>query len=99
MGGRAGLPDIYHRIFEQFHIVDSQDDSFVRDVARHAQWLEVPGCVFQRNNFVLDCEVRTEGVIKPGLFLTVVLKGTGSGGPRKGTQRFRYSNNSIAVLA
>ncbi|WP_349628134.1 helix-turn-helix transcriptional regulator [Bradyrhizobium lablabi] len=69
------------------------------DVARHAQWLETPGCLFQRNNFVLDSEIRTEGVIKPGLFLTVVLKGAGGGGPRKGTQRFRYSNNSIAVLA
>ncbi|WP_334418972.1 MULTISPECIES: helix-turn-helix transcriptional regulator [unclassified Bradyrhizobium] len=54
--------------------------------------------MFQRNNFVLHTEVRTEGVIKPGLFLSVVLQGVGSGGPLRGTQRFRYSNNSITVL-
>ncbi|MBR1125644.1 helix-turn-helix transcriptional regulator [Bradyrhizobium lablabi] len=98
MGGQTGL-HVYDRIFEQFRIIGSEDHSIVSDVARHAQWLETPGCLFQRNNFVLDSEIRTEGVIKPGLFLTVVLKGAGGGGPRKGTQRFRYSNNSIAVLA
>lgn len=99
MGGQTGLPHVYDRIFEQFRIVGSEDHSIVSDVARHAQWLETPGCLFQRNNFVLDSEIRTEGVIKPGLFLTVVVKGAGGGGPRKGTQRFHYSNNSIAVLA
>lgn len=99
MDGRTGLPEVYDPLFENFRIVDSEDDSLVRDVARHAQWLDAPGCLFQRNNFVLDADIRTEGVIKPGLFLTVVLKGAGSGGPRKGTQRFRYTGNSIAVMA
>jgi AraC-like DNA-binding protein len=99
MDTRTGLPNIYDRIFEQFRIVDSDDDALMRDVARQSQWLEAPGCVFQRSNFVLGTEIRTEGVIKPGLFLSVVLKGAGSGGPRRGTQRLRYTNNSISVLA
>ena len=99
MDGRSGLPDVYDPLFENFRIVDSEDDSIVRDVARNARWLDAPGCLFQRNNFVLDADIRTEGVIKPGLFVTVVLKGAGGGGPRQGTQRFRHSNNSIAVMA
>src|SRR5262249_13492479 len=46
-----------------------------------------------------NSQIRTEGVIKPGLFLTVVLKGTGGGGPRTGAPRFRYSDNSIVAMA
>ena len=103
MDARSGSPHIYDRIFERFHIIDSEDDSLMQEAARNTQWLETPGCLFQRSNFVLDTEVRTEGVIKPGLFLSVVLKGSGGGGPRKGThkgpQRLRYTNNSITVLA
>ena len=99
MDARAGSPPIYDRIFERFHIIDSEDDSIMQEAARNTQWLEAPGCLFQRSNFVLGSEIRTEGVIKPGLFLSVVLKGSGGGGPRKGTQRLRYTNNSITVLA
>src|SRR5262245_1540200 len=100
MGVRSGSsPHIYDRIFEQFRIVNSADDSVADQYAEYAQWLETPGCVFQRNNFVLNSQIRSEGVIKPGLFLSVVLKGTGGGGPRKGAPRFRYSDNSIVAMA
>lgn len=95
----AAPPHIYDRIFEKFRIVGSEDDQLVQEAARQAQWLKAPGCVFQRNNFVLGSEIQTEGVIKPGLFLSVILKGAGSNGPRKGTQRLRYTNNSVTVLA
>lgn len=93
------MPHIYEHIFEQFSVVDSNDISIADHFADYAQWLESPGCLFQRNNFVLGSEVRTEGIIKAGLFLTVVLKGTGGGGPRKGVNRFRYTDNSIVVMA
>jgi AraC-like DNA-binding protein len=99
MDARVGSPPIFDRIFERFHIIDSEDDSIMQEAARNTHWLEAPGCLFQRSNFVLDTEIRTEGVIKPGLFVSVVLKGSGGGGPRKGTQRLRYTNNSITVLA
>ena len=93
------MPHIYEHVFERFRIVDSSDSSIEDRFSRAAQWLETPGCLFQRNNFVLDSQVRTEGIIKPGLFLTVVLKGTGAGGPRKGAARFRYADNTIVVMA
>lgn len=90
---------VYHRIFDQFRILDSANASRVDDFVSAARWLETPGCLFQRNDFVLDVGLRTEGVIKPGLFVTIVLKGDGQGGPRRGGKRFRYSENSIVVMA
>lgn len=93
------MTHIYHRIFDQFRILDSEGASRSDDFAGAARWLESPGCLFQRNNFVLDRKILTEGVIKPGLFVTIMLKGAGQGGPRRSAKRFRYSENSIVVMA
>ena len=93
------MTHIYHRIFDQFRIVDSRDVSRSEIFAAAAQWLDAPGCVFQRNNFVLDSEIRTEGIVKAGLFVTIVLRGSGDGGPSRGTKRFRYAENTMVVMA
>ncbi|MBR1215033.1 AraC family transcriptional regulator [Bradyrhizobium sp. JYMT SZCCT0180] len=95
------MPHIYDHIFEQFRIVDPDDSdrSIVEDFASRTQWLETPGCLFQRNNMVLGTRIRTEGVIKAGLFVSVILKGAGSGRARKGTTRISYSDASIVVMA
>ena len=93
------MSHIYEHIYERFRIVDADDSSVADKFADYAQWLESPGCLFQRNNFVLSSQIRTEGIIKAGLFLTVVLEGSGCGGPRKGANRFRYTNNTIVVMA
>ena len=95
------MPHIYDHIFEQFRIVDPDDNdrSIVEDFASRTQWLETPGCLFQRNNMVLGSRIRTEGVIKAGLFVSVILKGAGSGRARKGTTRISYSDASIVVMA
>jgi len=93
------VTQIYHRLFDQFRIVDSEDASRSDDFAGAARWLELPGCLFQRNDVVLDSTIRTEGVIKPGLFVSVVLQGAGHGGPRRGAKRFRYTENTIVVMA
>jgi AraC-like DNA-binding protein len=90
---------IYNRVFEKFRIVDSNDAPLSEHFAAAAQWLDHPGCLFQRNNFLLASQVRTEGIIKAGLFITVVLKGSGQGGPRKSANRFRYADNTIVVMA
>ena len=93
------MPHIYDHIFETFRVVDPDDSSVADRFADQAQWLDSPGCLFQRNNVVLSNEIRTEGVIKAGLFISVVLKGAGSGRPREGASRVRYSDDSIAVMA
>ncbi|MBR1144867.1 helix-turn-helix transcriptional regulator [Bradyrhizobium sp. AUGA SZCCT0431] len=95
------MPHIYDHIFEQFRIVDPDDNdrSIVEDFASRTQWLETPGCLFQRNNIVLGTRIRTEGVIKAGLFVSVILKGAGSGRARKGATRISYSDASLVVMA
>lgn len=95
------MPHIYDHIFETFRIVDPDDNdhSIVEEFASRTQWLETPGCLFQRNNMVLGSRIRTEGIIKAGLFVSVILKGAGSGRARKGTTRIKYSNASIVVMA
>ena len=93
------MTHIYHRIFDEFRILDAEDISRADDFAGSARWLDAPGCLFQANNFVLDGGLRTEGAVKAGLFVTIVLKGAGHGGPRLGAKRFRYSENSIVVMA
>jgi AraC-like DNA-binding protein len=93
------MTHIYQRIFEQFHIVDAGETSLSDQFAEAAQWLENPGCLFQRNDVFLANPIQTEGIIRAGLFVTIVLKGAGQGGPRKGPQRFRYTDNAIVVMA
>lgn len=89
---------IYHRIFDEFSILDATNTSRADEFAKIVRWLEFPGCLFQRNDLVLDSEIRSEGVIKPGLYVSVVLKGAGMGGPLNGVERTRYSDNSIVVM-
>ena len=67
------MPHIYEQIFENFRVVGSDDSSIVDQFADQAQWLDSPGCLFQRHNVVLDSQISTEGVIKAGLFVSVVL--------------------------
>ena len=94
------MPHIYQHIFETFRVVGSDDGSVVDRFADQARWLDSPGCLFQRNNVVLSSQIRTEGVIKAGLFISVVLKGSGSGRPRQGgASSVHYSDDSIAVMA
>jgi len=93
------MPHVYDHVFETFRVVGSDDTSIVDQIADRAQWLDFPGCLFQRNNVVLSSRIRTEGIIKAGLFISVILKGTGGGQPREGYVRVHYSDNSITVMA
>lgn len=90
---------IYSRAFEQFRIVDSEGMSLIEQFVPQAQWLARPGCLFQRNDLVLDRKIQTECVMKAGFFVTVVLKGAGQGSARTGAGRFRYAENTIVAMA
>jgi AraC-like DNA-binding protein len=93
------MPHIYEHIFETFRVVDPNDNSVADQFADQAQWLDSPGCLFQRNNLVLSSSIRTAGIIKAGLFISVVLKGAGGARSRQGANQLRYSDDSIAVMA
>jgi AraC-like DNA-binding protein len=93
------MPHIYDRIFENYHILDGENRPVEDSWSEFAEWLELPGCVFQRNDFQLPFDVHTHGVMKPGLFLSIVLEGTGQGGTLDQTRRFRYSENQMLAMA
>lgn len=93
------MPHIYDRIFENYRIVDGENRPVEDSWSEFAQWLELPGCVFQRNDFRLPFEVHTHGIMKPGLFLSIVLEGMGEGGPLDKRERFRYSENQMLAMA
>ena len=93
------MSHIYDRIFENYRILDGSGRPLENTLYRHAQWLETPGCVFQRNDFHVPCDVKTSGILKPGLFLSIVLEGEGTGALSDGTAGFRYTENQMTALA
>jgi AraC-like DNA-binding protein len=93
------MPHIYDRIFENYQIVDSDNRPVEDTLSQHAQWLETPGCIFQRNDFHVPCDVKTSGILKPGLFLSIVLEGEAAGRLSDGKVNFRYGENQMTALA
>jgi AraC-like DNA-binding protein len=93
------MPGVYDRIFEDYRVVDGDNRSLEDVLSGHARWLETPGCVFQRNDFLLPGDVRTHGVVKPGLYLSIILEGSGEGGPRDHTHRIHYAENQMTAMA
>ena len=93
------MPHIYDRIFENYRILDGSGRPVEDTLSQHAQWLEAPGCVFQRNDFHVPCDIKTSGILKPGLFLSIMLEGEGAGALSDGTASFRYTENQITALA
>ena len=92
------MTHVYDRIFEQYRILDSNNQP-VKDVfSEHALWLDSPGCVIQRSDFHLPADLRTDGIMKPGLYLSIVLEGTGEGGPLDGQERQRYGENELVAM-
>jgi len=90
---------VYSHVFDEFRMVGSEGTSIADEFVQSARWLEMPGCVFQRNDLVLGTEISTRRIIKAGFFVTVVLKRDGQGGPRHAAGRFRYADNTIVVMA
>jgi AraC-like DNA-binding protein len=95
----ALMPHIYDHIFETYRVVGAEDSSIVDQFADQAQWLNSPGCLFQRHNLVLSSRIKTEGMLKAGLFVSVVLKGSGCARSREGASEVHYSDDSISVMA
>lgn len=93
------MPGVYDHIFEDYRVVDGENRSLENMISVHARWLEPPGCVFQRNDFHLTSDVRTHGVVKPGLYLSIILEGDGEGGPRDQVHRIQYAENQMRVMA
>lgn len=92
------MPHVYDRIFDRFQILDSKNRPVEDVFSDHALWLEQPGCAIQRTDFQLPGDMRTDGVLKPGLYLSIVLEGAGEGGPLEGEGRQRYGENELIAM-
>lgn len=92
------MPGVYDHIFEDYRVVDAEnrlpDDMLCGD----ARWLAPPGCVFQRNDFHLAGDARTRGIVKPGLYLSIILESDGEGS-RDHVQRIQHAENRMTAVA
>lgn len=93
------MPGVYDHIFEEYRVVDAENRPLENAISVHARWLEPPGCVFQRNDFHLTSDVRSRGIVKPGLYLSIILEGEGEGGPRDQAHRIQYAENQMRAMA
>jgi AraC-like DNA-binding protein len=93
------MSHVHSRIFDEFRLLDSKNRP-VRDVffSDHALWLEYPGCAIQRTDFPLPPGMRTDGILKPGFYLSIILEGSGEGGPLKGEGRQQYGENELIAM-
>jgi AraC-like DNA-binding protein len=91
--------DPYSLVYDQYRVVDGEQRSVEHTFPRAARWLELPGCLFQSNDFHLPSDIHASAVVKAGLYLCVVLSGDGSGGPSEGEGRFAYAENTLIAMA
>ena len=93
------MTHIYDQIFENYRILDAEDRPVEDTYSKLAFWLEPPGCVIQRSDFCLPADLHSDGIVKPGLFLSIVLEGTGRGGTSDGIDRHSYCDNQMLAMA
>lgn len=67
------MTDLHSLIIDDFRIVDSEnrpvEDTFSQNMVR----LDNPGCILNPGDLHLPNDLRTHGIMKPGLYMTIVL--------------------------
>lgn len=84
---------------EQYQILDSENRPVEDTFSQSMIWLENPGCVLQPGDFQLPIDLRTHGVMKPGLYMSIVLEGIGESCARDGPEKVQYSENKLLGMA
>lgn len=93
------MTHIYDRIFENYRILDAENRPIEDTYSGLAFWLEPPGCVVQRSDFSLPADLHSDGIVKPGLFLSIVLEGSGRGGTSDGIDTHSYCDKQMLAMA
>lgn len=93
------MTHVYDRIFENYRVLDAENQPVEDTYSKFAFWLEPPGCVVQRSDFSLPADLHSDGIVKPGLFLSIVLEGSGRGGTSDGIDRHSYCENQMLTMA
>lgn len=93
------MPHLYDRFMEQYRILDSENRPVEDTFSQSMIWLENPGCVLQPGDFQLPIDLRTHGIMKPGLYMSIVLEGIGESCTRDGPEKVQYSENKLLGMA
>lgn len=71
---RAGLHSL---IIDDYRILDSENCPVGGHVSQNMIWLDNPGCILNPGDLQQPNGLRTHGIMKPGLCMTVVPEGAG----------------------
>ncbi|TKT72291.1 helix-turn-helix domain-containing protein [Afipia massiliensis] len=93
------MTNLFNLIVDDYRILDSENRPVEDTFSQSMIWLDNPGCVLQPGNFQLPGDLRTHGIMKPGLYMTIVLEGTGESCTNDGPERVRYSENQLLGMA
>jgi AraC-like DNA-binding protein len=88
-----------HQQFAYRHIVDEEGRPLADEFDRATRWLSSIGCFVQANNKHLSASLNSESIVRPGILISLVLKGLGRGGPWGESARLHYSDNTLVALA
>lgn len=93
------MTNLFDLIVDDYRILDSENRPVADTFSQSLIWLDNPGCLVQPGNFQLPTDLRTHGIMKPGLYMTIVLEGTGESCANDGPERVRYSENQLLGMA
>lgn len=90
---------LYDHFIENYRIIDRENRPVEDTFSERMIWLESPGCVLHPGEFQLPIELRSYGTMKPGLYMTIVLEGTGESHTCDGPEKILYSENKLLGMA
>lgn len=93
------MPQLYDRFIDQYQILDRENRPVEDTFSERMIWLDSPGCVLHAGDFQLPADLRTRGIMKPGLYMTIVLEGIGESSACDGPEKIRYSQNKLLGMA
>lgn len=95
----AYMTSLFNLIVDDYRILDGENRPVEDTFSQSLIWLDNPGCLLQPGNFQLPTDLRTHGIMKPGLYMTIVLEGTGESYTNHGPEKVRYSENQLLGMA
>jgi AraC-like DNA-binding protein len=89
----------YQHIYKDYQLRDERDQPVADPLADQAVWLDPPGCVLIPASVDLPSRIRSSGLVRAGLYIGIVLQGTGESWLSDSSHRFCYSDNVLSALA
>lgn len=93
------MTNLHSLIIDDYCILDSENRPVEDTFSQNMIWLDNPGCILNPGDLHLPSDLRTQGTMKPGLYMTIVLEGTGESCARDGPEKIRYSENRLLGMA